>query len=61
MEPWLRTLLLISGLVFCGVFGVLTLTVAIESGLDILVLVSLIILGLIASGLVSAMREQDDE
>jgi hypothetical protein len=61
VEPWLRSLLLSSGLVFCLVFGVLTLTVAIDYGFDIFVLASFVILGLIIAGLVGAIRNPDDE
>jgi hypothetical protein len=61
MEPWLRSLLLAAGLVFVAMFGVLTLTVAIDYGFDIFSLVSFVILGLIATGLIGAIRHPDDE
>jgi hypothetical protein len=61
MEPWLRSLLLSAGLVFCVMFGALTLTVAIDYGFDIFVLASFVILGLIGAGLVGAIRHPDDD
>jgi hypothetical protein len=61
MDPDLRTALLVLGVVFCAGFLALTLSAAAESGFDILTLVSLLIVGMIATGLIGAIRNPPDE
>jgi hypothetical protein len=56
MDPDLRVLLLAVGAFFVFAFGAMTVTVIIESGLDILTLTSLVIILLVASGLYGAWR-----
>lgn len=48
---------LIFALVFVVLLGSLTVGAAVETGPSILTVISLVILGLIASGIVSALRE----
>lgn len=56
MDPDVRTALLSIGIVFCVGFGAMTLAVAAESSFDIFTLVSLLIVGMIAAGLIGAIR-----
>jgi hypothetical protein len=71
VDPDLRTALLVLGVVFCALFGFATLYVLADSGLhlrtfgDILGLglyaASLGIVGMIAAGLIGAIRNPPDE
>ncbi len=56
MDPTTRTAILVGGIVFCAVFALMTITVALQSAFDILTLISLLIIGLIAAGLIGAIR-----
>lgn len=56
MDPDLRTALLAGGLIFCGLFAVMTIVVAIEFGFSILTVFALAILGLLIPPLVGALR-----
>ncbi|HSJ17202.1 MAG TPA: hypothetical protein VK920_03845 [Solirubrobacterales bacterium] len=56
MDPDVRTAIIAVGMVFCLLLGGLTLGVIAESGLDILSLASLLIVGLLLIGLIGAMR-----
>ena len=56
MDPDVRTAILAVGMVFCLLLGGLTLGVIAESGLDILSLTSLLIVGLLLIGLIGAIR-----
>jgi hypothetical protein len=56
LDPTTRTTLLVIGIVFCTGFGVLSIGVAIDSGFDIFTVISLLIVGMIAAGLIGAMR-----
>ncbi len=61
MDPDLRTALLAIAIVFCGAFAAMSLTVAADSGFDIFTVISLLIVGLIGTGLVGAIRNPPDE
>lgn len=61
MEPDVRNVLLAVGIAFCALLAAMTLIVIAESGFDILVLVSLVTVGLIAAGLIGAIRNPPDE
>jgi hypothetical protein len=61
MDPDTRTALLAVGIVFCGGFAAMTLTVAAESSFDIFTVISLLIVGMIAAGLIGAIRNPPDE
>ena len=71
MDPDLRTGLLILGLVFCGFFAALTIGAIVDTGLRLrtygdigaigLYGVSLLIVGLIAAGLIGALRNPPDD
>jgi hypothetical protein len=61
MDPDLRTALLGLGIVFCVGFAAMTLSVAAESSFDIFTVISLLIVGMIASGLIGAIRNPPDE
>jgi hypothetical protein len=71
MDPDLRTALLWTGLIFCGFFAAVTIAAIVDNGLrfrtygDIgaicLYAVSLLIIGMIAAGLIGAMRNPPDD
>ena len=61
MDPRVRTAILIGGLLFCVVFAYLTIAVAVRSSFDVFSLVSFLIILLVASGLVGALRHPPDE
>jgi hypothetical protein len=61
MDPDLRTALLTIGVVFCVAFGAMSLAVASDSGFDIFTVVSLLVVGMIATGLIGAIRNPPDE
>jgi hypothetical protein len=61
LDPRVRSAILIGGLAFCIVFTYLTLAVAVNSQFDIFSLVSLVIIGLVATGLIGAYRNPPDE
>lgn len=56
MDPTTRTALLGVGLAFCAFFAVISISVAIDSGFDVFTVISLLVVGMIASGLVGAIR-----
>lgn len=71
MDPDLRNALLLLGLIFCGFFAVITLYVIVDTGLRlrtygdigaiILYGISLLVVVLIASGLIGALRNPPDD
>lgn len=56
MNPDVRTAVLTVGLVFWAFFALLTLTVVIEEGIDILSISAIVILVLLAPPLFSSLR-----
>jgi hypothetical protein len=61
MDPNLRTAILAGGLAFCGIFVYMTLAVAFDSSFDLFTLAALGVIGLIAFGLVGAIRNPPDD
>lgn len=71
MDPDLRNALLLIGLLFCGFFAAVTLYVIADTGLHlrtygdigaiILYGISLLIVGMIAAGLIGALRNPPDD
>jgi hypothetical protein len=71
LDPDLRNALLLLGLVFCGFFAAVTIYVIVDTGLRLrtygdigaiaLYAVSLGIVGMIAAGLVGALRNPPDD
>ena len=71
MDPDLRNVLLLLGLLFCGFFAIVTIYVIVDTGLRlrtygdigaiILYGVSLLIISLIAAGLIGALRNPPDD
>jgi len=71
LDPDLRNALLVLGLIFCGFFAVITLYVIADTGLHLktygdigaigLYGVSLLIVGMIAAGLIGALRNPPDD
>jgi hypothetical protein len=56
-----RTLALGGSLVIIGLLGFLTISVAVEHGVDVLVLVSLLILALLGFGVIGALTTPPDK
>jgi hypothetical protein len=56
-----RSVILVAALLFTGVLAVLTLSVLIRHGLDILVVLSLLVLALFGFGIVGALLHPPDE
>ena len=71
MDPDLRNALLLVGLIFCGFFAAVTIYVIADTGLHLrtycsivaigLYAVSLLIVGMIAAGLIGALRNPPDD
>jgi hypothetical protein len=71
LDPDLRNALLLLGLLFCGFFAVVTVYVIADTGLHLrtygdigaigLYAVSLLIVGMIAAGLIGALRNPPDD
>jgi hypothetical protein len=71
LDPDLRNALLVLGLLFCGFFAVVTIYVIADTGLHlrtygdigaiILYGISLLIIGMIAAGLIGAIRNPPDD
>jgi hypothetical protein len=61
MDPNLRTAILAGGLTFCGFFVFMTFAVAFDSSFDLFTLAALGVIGLIALGLLGAMRNPPDD
>jgi hypothetical protein len=71
LDPDLRNVLLLIGLLFCGFFAAVTLYVIVDTGLHlrtygdigaiILYGISLLIVGMIAAGLIGALRNPPDD
>jgi hypothetical protein len=60
MDPEIRIAILAVGVVFLLLFLTLTLGVVADSGLDILSATSLVIIALLLTGLIGAMRNPPD-
>jgi hypothetical protein len=56
-----RTAITVGALLFCCVFGFLTLYVMITSGPDLLTVLSFIVLALLAFGVLGALTEPPDK
>jgi hypothetical protein len=56
VDPSLRTALLAGGLVFVGLFAVMTITVAVEFGVDIFTFAAAVIVVMLALPLIGALR-----
>lgn len=56
MDPGIRSAILGFGIAFCALFALMTISVAVESGVSVLTIVSLLIVGMIATGLIGAIR-----
>jgi hypothetical protein len=56
VDPTTRTAILAFGLAFCGLFALLSISAALDTGFSILTVISLLIVGMIAAGLIGAIR-----
>jgi hypothetical protein len=61
MDPDLRTALLTVAILFCVLFAALTIGVVIDSGLSVLSVLSFMIIGMLAIGLIGAIRNPPPE
>jgi hypothetical protein len=61
VDPSLRTALLAGGLVFVGLFAVMTITVAIEYGVDVLTVAAGLIILMLALPLIGALLHPPDQ
>jgi hypothetical protein len=71
LDPDLRNALLLLGLLFCGFFAVVTIYVIVDTGLRVrtygdlgaiaLYAISLLIIGMIAAGLIGALRNPPND
>jgi hypothetical protein len=71
LDPDLRNALLLIGLLFCGFFAAVTVYVIVDTGLRLrtygdigaiaLYGISLLIIGMIAAGLIGALRNPPDD
>jgi hypothetical protein len=61
VDPDLRTAALVAGLVFCGLFALMTVTVAIEYGFDILTVAAGAIVFMLGLALFGAIRNPPDD
>jgi peptidoglycan/LPS O-acetylase OafA/YrhL len=61
MDPSLRTALLFGGLIFLGLFALMTVTVAIEYGVDVLTFAALAIILMLGLALIGAIRHPPDD
>jgi hypothetical protein len=57
MEPEVRAALLVMGLLFVAVFGLMTVAVVVESGLDVLSVAAFAIVAMVLIGIVGAFRQ----
>ena len=56
MDPDLRNALLIGGLIFVGLFAAMTVSVVLESGVDVLTVAATFIVVILALPLIGALR-----
>lgn len=60
MQPDLRTALLIGGLVFVALFAAMTVAVALEDGVNVLVVLAVAIIAMLGLALSVALRNPPD-
>lgn len=60
MDPTVRTVLLVGGLVFCFFFGAMTAAVAVEYGFDVFTVAAIVILVFLLLPLIGALRNPPD-
>ena len=56
MDPGVRDAILIGGLIFIGFFAAMTISVALEDGVTVLVVAAVVIVVLVALPLIGALR-----
>jgi hypothetical protein len=56
-----RTAALVATLAFVGMLAVLTIDVAVRTGVDVLVIVALVVLAMIGYGVLGALRHRPEE
>ena len=60
MNPDLRTGLLIGGLIFVVAFAAMTVSVALDTGVDVLTIAALVIIWMLGAAIVGALRNPPD-
>jgi hypothetical protein len=61
VSPGIRSAVLGVAIAFCALFALLTISVALEDGFDVLTIISLLVIALIGSGLIGAIRNPPPE
>jgi len=56
MDPDVRTALLVVGMLFCALFGLMTATVVAQDGIDVLSVTAFGIVAMVMIGLLGALR-----
>ena len=56
MDPDVRTALLLVGMLFCALFGLMTVTVVAQDGIDVLSITAFAIVAMFLIGLLGALR-----
>ena len=56
MDPDVRTALLLVGMLFCALFGLMTVTVVAQEGIDVLSITAFAIVAMVLIGLLGALR-----
>jgi hypothetical protein len=56
MDPDVRTALLVVGMLFCALFGLMTVTVVAQDGIDVLSIAAFAIVAMVLIGLLGALR-----
>jgi hypothetical protein len=56
MAPDVRTALLVVGMLFCALFGLMTVTVVAQDGIDVLSITAFGIVAMVMIGLLGALR-----
>ena len=57
MHPDLRTALLAGGLIFVGAFALMTVSVALDTGIDVFTVAAAVIVVMLALPLIGALRD----
>jgi hypothetical protein len=56
MDPDVRAALVLVGLLFCALFGLMTITVVAQHGIDVLSIAAFAIVAMVMIGLLGALR-----
>jgi hypothetical protein len=57
MDPDVRTAIFVIGVLFCALFGLMTVTVVAQDGIDVLSIAAFAIVAMVLIGLLGALRQ----